>query len=462
MTEKPITALLPELGGHQFLMYGDSCSGVPGALHEKTFSSVNAIVKRLTPQPEFILFPGDEIIGLTPDPSALREQWKHWLNVEMAWLDRQNIPMWHTTGNHTAYDKMSEDIFREVLKLPHNGPADQKGLSYWVRRDDLLLVFIHTLWTGLGGEGHVETEWLQATLRQHSDARYKIVLGHHPVFPVNGFSGSYQREIGHEYTDEFWNILVKEKVLAYVCSHILAYDVQVHKGVLQICTAGAGTAHRMPENVEYLHCIQAALDKNGIRYQVLDTDGLAREHLRWPPKSSGPSTGWQCIGNGESDALFTEFISPGNFVEFRFTGTTAEELCAPAQTLFTAYSPDIIAPIWFGTRGPTQTLTLIVGRQQGRSPSYWFGPDLPANSKFDFHLAFYPEMGPGGILYRQHDEIVWTSLRAATATGIEKVKWPGAWNTGYGQHGLVDCPFQGRDLTVNVCEWGRTSFTGRR
>lgn len=204
MADEPITALLPKSGGHQFVLYGDSCSGIPNALHERTFAEVNAIVKRLTPQPEFILFPGDEIIGLTPDPASLREQWKHWFEVEMAWLDRHKTPMFHTTGNHTAYDEMSEGIFREVLQLPDNGPVGQKGLSYWVRRDDLVMVFVHTLWTGLGGEGHVETEWLRATLEQHADAKYKIVLGHHPVFPVNGFSGTYQREIGHEYAEEFW------------------------------------------------------------------------------------------------------------------------------------------------------------------------------------------------------------------------------------------------------------------
>ena len=164
MKDEPIRALLPMSAGHQFVMYGDSCSGVPGALHERTFAAVNAIVQRLTPQPEFILFPGDEIIGLTPDPTNLRSQWKYWLEVEMAWLDRLKTPIWHTTGNHTAYDEMSEGIFREELQLPGNGPTDQKGLSYWVRRDDLLMVFVHTLWTGLGGEGHVETDWLGATL----------------------------------------------------------------------------------------------------------------------------------------------------------------------------------------------------------------------------------------------------------------------------------------------------------
>src|ERR1700728_4846937 len=138
----------------------------------------------------------------------------------MAWLDRRTIPLWHATGNHTAYDPPSEAIFRDMLDLPRTGPLGQEGLSYWVRRGDLLLVFVHTLWTGLGGEGHVETTWLQNVLRQHADARYAFVVGHHPIFPVNGFSGRYVREVGPENATNFWDVLVAAGVCAYLCSHI--------------------------------------------------------------------------------------------------------------------------------------------------------------------------------------------------------------------------------------------------
>ncbi len=204
-----------------------------------------------------------------------------------------------TTGNHTTYDPASEAVFREVLHhLPRNGPPGQEGLSYWVRRGDLLLVFVHTLWTGLGGEGHVETKWLRTILHQHADARHKLVLGHHPVHPVNGFSGPYQREIGPEHAPAFWDTLVEAGVLAYLCSHILAFDVQVHRGVLQICTAGAGTLHRMPEGIEYLHCIQAALDAEGLRYQVLNTEGRVRERLSWPFVLP-PERQWHALPAGE-------------------------------------------------------------------------------------------------------------------------------------------------------------------
>ena len=278
-----LPALLPRGDGHQFLVYGDSCSGVPGGRHEATFAAVNAVARRLDPAPEFIGFLGDEIIGLTADEAALRAQWRYWLDVETAWIDREAIPVFHTTSNHATYDVMSERVFAEMLPdLPRNGPPGQAGLAYFVRRGDLLLVMIHTSAMALGGEGHVETEWLARVLADNADARHKLVLGHHPVFPVNGFSGAYQREIGHEYAPPLWDLLVAHGVTAYLCSHILAFDVQVHRGVLQITTAGAGTAYRMPEGVEYLHLVQMALDAAGLRYQVIDTDGVVREALDWP------------------------------------------------------------------------------------------------------------------------------------------------------------------------------------
>jgi len=446
-----IPALLPRGNGHQFLLYGDSCSGVPGALHEKTFASVNAVAQRLRPQPEFILFPGDEIIGLTPDPDALRAQWRHWFDTEMAWLDRASIPIWHTTGNHTTYDAMSEAMFRAVLDLPDNGPPGQSGLSYFVRRGDLLMVFVNTLWSGLGGEGHVEIEWLEATLRQHRDARHKVVLGHHPVFPVNGFSGTYQREIGHEYARPFWDILVNENVLAYLCSHILAFDVQVHHGVLQICTAGAGTAHRMPEGVEYLHCVQAALDEQGLRYQVLDVDGVARERMEWPlPRLD--SARWRELPHGESVALFNGPVQSGGRVEFRLAGRSATADVAAAQTIFTAFAPGSMALFWLGLRGPGQTLTAIVGRDPGRSPSFWFGPDLPAGASFDIHVAVCPDMGPGGLLYRHRDASRWSSFNSATARGLERLSWPQRWAIGFGQGGAQDRPFGGAELSFQIAQ----------
>jgi hypothetical protein len=445
-----ILSLLPKGPGHQFVLYADACSGIPGALHEGSFAAVNAVLRRLTPPPEFILFPGDEIAGLTADPNELRAQWRHWLEQEMGWLDRQAIPLWHTTGNHTTYDPASEAVFREVLHhLPRNGPPGQEGLSYWVRRGDLLLVFVHTLWTGLGGEGHVETDWLRAVLHQHADASHKLVLGHHPVYPINGFSGPYQREIGPEHAPSFWDVLVDAGVLAYLCSHILAFDVQVHRGVLQICTAGAGTLHRMPEGIEYLHCIQATLDAEGLRYQVLDTEGQMRERLSWPFVLP-PDRQWHALPAGEHTAPITDQPGTDRIIAFRFRGQAAEAGASMAQTLLSAFSPGIQAPLWIGLRGPEQRLTVIVGPEPRRSPHYWIGPSVTAEQPFDIQLAIHTGMGPGGILCRTDRDAPWSSLAAASAWGAERLDWPELWSIGHAQGGRDDRPFLGAALGASA------------
>lgn len=441
-----ISALLPRGAGHQFVVYGDACSGIPGAPHEQTFAEVSAVVRRLAPAPEFIIFPGDEISGLTPDEDQLRAQWRYWIDHETRWLDRRAIPMWHSTANHTTYDEMSERVFRDVLAMPKNGPPGQEGLTYWVRRGDLLLIFVHTLWTGLGGEGFVETKWLDEVLGAHADATHKIVVGHHPAFPVNGFSGPYQRDIDPDTTTAFWDTLVKHGVRAYICSHILAFDIQAHRGVLQICSAGAGTAHRMPEGIEYLHCVQMALDAQALRYQVLDVAGRIREALDWP------FDGWQLArqmqlphGAFRAPLLFPE---QHRLMELQFTGTTADD--SRAQTLLCTCRDGELAPIWIGLRGAQQRLTVIVQHATGRSPHYWIGPALGRGTHFDIRLLLHADMGPGGFMCRMPGDTGWTSMSTASSWGLERLKPSMDWLVGRSADGADDRPFRGASLEASL------------
>jgi hypothetical protein len=281
-----VTQLVPKESGHQFVLYGDCCSGIPGGPFERNFAQVNSALQRLDPPPDFILFLGDHIDGAGCDAESLRAQWRYWLTKEMAWLDSAQIPVYHLTSNHNTFDLVSEAVWRETFPdIPRNGPSGQEGLCYWVRRGDLLLVIVNTSFSGLGGDGHVECAWLDATLSAHADARHKIVAGHHPVFPINGYDERPGWCIVQEEADAFWSILVRHGVLAYLCSHIIAFDVQEHDGVLQICSGGAGTNYGpggfMGEG-EYHHFVQAALDESEFRLQTIDPEGRVREHYAYP------------------------------------------------------------------------------------------------------------------------------------------------------------------------------------
>ena len=45
--EPPIPALCPRGRGHRFVLYGDACTGIPGAPHEATFARINAVLRRI-------------------------------------------------------------------------------------------------------------------------------------------------------------------------------------------------------------------------------------------------------------------------------------------------------------------------------------------------------------------------------------------------------------------------------
>ncbi len=182
---KSIPALLPrDKSGHRFVLYSDCCSGIPGTAYENNLQSVNRMVARIHPQPEFIAFPGDAVSGYTKDYVELRRQWDYWQGTEMKWARERKLPLFQSTSNHNTYDVGSEKVFREVhADLPQNGPPGQKGLAYWFRRGDLLYISTHQPDQRMP----IDHAWLDRVLTDNADARFKFVAGHYPVFPVNGY-----------------------------------------------------------------------------------------------------------------------------------------------------------------------------------------------------------------------------------------------------------------------------------
>ena len=431
-----------------------------GAPNEKTHASVNLVVDAIRPRPEFIAFLGDAVRGYA-DTNTLRQQWDYWSHTEMRWLQAAGIPLYQATSNHNTNDQVSEEIFREVHpELPDNGPADQKRLAYFVRRGDLLYVSMHQpdRTRPFRRSMRCEIQWLDDVLRSNADARYKFVAGHYPVFPANGYTEYPQWCFRPDERQPFWDVLLRHKVNAYLGSHILAFDVQAHDGLLQIISGGGGTQSSgsrpltmMPARTEYLHLVQVAVDERELRYRVLGVDGKMRESLVWPFVLP-PVESWATL-DPENVTATMKVVGSYEIVGWRFRGRAGRSIAGGSpQALLNGWEAmEGCATIWVGIEGSGLDTKLVVRLvpESGHGWQTWTGPRLLDGTDFDFQVALHRGMGPGGILWRKDERSPWSSLFISSSKGAEDITWPSQWAIGWAQSGPSADAFQGVALHIS-------------
>jgi len=425
-----IPALTAQPSGYQFVLIGDPHTVTQGS----QFQAVNAVIDRLQPPPEFVCLAGDHVWGCTEDEKALRDQWQQWFGQNKSLLTRR---IFHCTANHTVIGPRSAALYGEQFPdIPNNGPTDGKKLNYYVREGDLLLVVVNTAWnpacteTGDHGGEEVAAAWVDSVLIEHANAGHKLVMGHHPVFPVNGFGDGWLVEA--KSGRNLWNLLVKHGVRAYLCAHVIAFDVQVHEGVLQITSGGGGYPDFFgKQDTEYNHCVQLAMEPNRLRYQTLDTCGNVREWLDWPLLTPASET-WPTVtpdhGLPTPTAIAVKNARQTCVVLLRLRGTHRDK--GPQPIL---HGTDDIS--WIGIENGRLCARLkpIISRNDKVEPDTmaWVGPTIN-EGPFDLQLAIHGGMGPGGFLFRRVDGHAWSSLDTKAWHGPSDGVWPKAWSLGKG------------------------------
>ena len=416
---KTLRSLLPrtETGCH-FVAYGDCCIGPPepGRGHEEHLAAVHRVMHQLDPRPEFVCFLGDLIWGLTRehgpnhDGESLRQEWAVKLPREMKPLTDLDVPVFRIPGNHDTMTPVSETVWREVFdEIPQNGPEGQEGLTWFERRGDLLIIGISVYAMNMGSPftmmgGRVDCDWVDRVLTEHSDAKFKFVLGHSPVHPVNGYTAPKWGMLP-EFGEPFWAVLARHQVTAYLCSHVIAFDFQVHDGVPQITTGGAGTSSGpggcMPAPDEYHHCVQLAVDDIGLRGQVLAPDGTAREEFQWPLPEDGIMK-----SSIRSDSL------PPKPSRVLLTGQSGKEAYPRIRVSLDGYQPRLNVTLY----DPADVY-----------PCSWHGPEIDIRHPFELTVAIDPNLGPGGVLARVGNE-PYSSLTTDVPFGFKVNSWPEKWD----------------------------------
>jgi hypothetical protein len=443
--QKVIPALTSQPSGYQFVLIGDSHS----VTEDSKFQEINAVIDRLHPAPQFVCLAGDHIWGWTEDVTVLNEQWLQWFSQNKSLL-RHNV--FHCTANHSVVGPISATFYSKLfVDIPENGPVDGKKLNYYIRDKNFLLVVINTAWnttsytTGKGMPGQsVDTEWLDQVLTENKDATYKLVMGHHPVFPVDGFSGKWLVEKNSG--KKMWNLLVHHGVRAYMCAHLIAFDVQVHEGVLQITSGGGGYPYFFnKEDTEYNHCVQLAIDSTVLRYQTLDTKGNMREWLSWPLHIPAIDT-WQEVtdshGMPSRYDVTIKSLQQVPLVLLRIRGTRNGD---ESQTLLRSDDDSF----WLGIEGDqlcvrlkpiaprdkkegVDTLNLpdksiiTIPKNKEMDRMTWTGPTIN-EGYFDFQLAIHMGMGPGGFMYQTSGQHAWSSMTTSAWHGPADADWPEKW-----------------------------------
>ena len=405
---------------------------------------------RLASDRDFICFLGDHIMGLTkdstPSPEDLRRQWRYWLDHEFAFARETGIDIYHLTSNHNTYNEGSEQVFREIFpEIPHNGSEDDIGLSYYVNRDDGLLLVMTNSASARLGHGRVETEWLARVLEEHRSVPHKIVLGHYPVLPVNGYAAYPRWRMDPQSGTRFWRLLVEHEVLAYVCSHVIAFDARVRDGVLQICSGGGGTRYGptgtfMRGASEFFHFVDCALDGGALRYAAIDEHGAVRADLRWPPLRTpgrAPVGGGLSLRSAVEDVALCDVTA----VRFEISARRADGHYGPTEreTLVCGFDVDEGPPtVWIGTEAERLVVELVLapGGHVGR----WVagGWALPER----FAIEILPAMGPGGVILVDGTQRR-TSLATTVADDLGRIRWPSQWRSGQGVSGPDDEPYCG-------------------
>jgi len=231
----------------------------------------------------------------------------------------------------------------------------------------------------------VDWRFVDAALSRHADARFKFVASHYPVFPVNGFRPPCWR-VSAEDAGPLWQTLVKHKVSAYLCAHVIAFDVQLHDGIPQICSAGAGYSLLYPPQTEYHHAVQLAVDSRRLAWHAVDTTGNVRERGAWPLDVPSSDT-WPVIdARGQAVA---ELRDSGADVLLMHIEGQGAAISPEEQTLVTGWTDSSAPPaFWIGLDGGR--LQVRISAQRGEPTVYWRGPVVsgPSPSTSPFTAAW--------------------------------------------------------------------------
>jgi acid phosphatase len=264
---------LPRQQGMRFLVIGDWGTGASGQARV-----ANSMLQTATEYGcDYVISTGDNIYPKGVQ-SADDPQWERKF-VKMYHDRGLTQPFFPTLGNHD-YGFVPEAQVAYAKKNPQwRMPAryyTQKLTAPDGTTAQLFSLDTQLVQTAVEGAAAEQSAWLDSELGK-SDARWKIVFGHHMLYS-NGIYGNLKRM-----RDAFEKVLVKHKVPIYLCGH--DHDIQLLQPVdgVSYVVSGGGGGHRdtsWKANTIYgatnMGYVWMAINSDGIHLHFHDADGVIR------------------------------------------------------------------------------------------------------------------------------------------------------------------------------------------
>jgi predicted phosphodiesterase len=253
----------PEAGGSKwsFAIIGDTRD-----VTKASFTGISPVLADLAARiavdpdrPEFVIHAGDITNGYWLNKKSpltrikgskrLRIMYNNYL-AAIAPLNEAGIPVYYVRGNHEfggevrpgtgvkqliyTYNKMF------ARKMPQNGPADSRGLNYSFVYKSANFIVTDQYTGSQGLDVQINLPWIASQLAQNRSPLV-FTFGHSPAYRTST-SEEYEFQLAavQPERDQFWELLVRYNVVAYISSHEHFYARGKVRSVAQVVQGNGG------------------------------------------------------------------------------------------------------------------------------------------------------------------------------------------------------------------------------
>ena len=172
---------------------------------------------------------------------------EYWLGFKKR-FDERGMTLYVAPGDHEYGDdgglkkgdiaRAFGEQFTALMDMPRNGPTNHIGRSFFVRKNNLLIITLDTF-EDAGSRfaytvGDEQLAWMEKTLMANQDAEFTIVQGHLPIVgPVRSKDSSRSMLEGGT-NSHLWKLMVKYGVDVYLCGEHHRITVKKRDGIWQI------------------------------------------------------------------------------------------------------------------------------------------------------------------------------------------------------------------------------------